>query len=89
MLEPPENIRGFLYGHKVYACAQAEQTAPKGTRSLIWLSQEMLVIQLPDYIYPYNLHNDVPPLRAARSLNELVCVYHEGGSLDPENMDDI
>lgn len=217
-LDTPADIRDYLYGHKVYACAQAEQMALEATRSLIWLSPEMLVIQPPelfelagevdaalrpvhiqnvgleinqslddfwrgvykavgvtevelevesfvdgkrlrayfnsaafsvdprlglcqkwldtfqslvlnqefqatncadnrhqvflhqavlsallaieippdrlrilppDYIYPYNLHTDVPPVRAAQSLDELVCIYHEGRSLDPEEISDI
>lgn len=43
----------------------------------------------PEYVYPYNLHADVPPEWRARVLNDLVCVYHEGRSLDPQAMDDI
>ena len=217
-LDTPEEIRDYLYGHKVYACALAEKLAPEGTHSLIWLSPEMLVVQPPelfrlagkygaavrpvhiqnvglevtqtldgfwrgvyqavgvpevemqvesfvdakrlrayfnsaafavdprlglcqrwldtfrslvmdqefqesacgddwhqvflhqavlsallaseipperlrilppDYIYPYNLHTDVPPVRAAGSMEELVCIYHDGRSLNPEKMDDI
>ncbi len=50
---------------------------------------ERLRILPPSYIYPYNLHADVPPERKAQSLEELVCIYHEGRSLDPEKMLDI
>ena len=217
-LDTPEVIQGYLYGHKVYACAQAEKMAPHGTRTIIWLSPEILVIQPPklfdlsgdfdaavrpvhiqnvglgisqapddfwqgvyravgagditgevesfvdgqrlrsyfnsaafavdpslglcqrwlevfeklvidqefqesacqddwhqvflhqallsallaseisperlrilppSYIYPYNLHADVPPERQAHSLDELVCIYHEGRTLNPEKIADI
>lgn len=43
----------------------------------------------PAYIYPYNLHADVPPERKAYSLEELVCIYHEGRELAPEHIEDI
>ena len=50
---------------------------------------EGLRLLTPDYIYPYNLHSDVPEIRKARSLDELVCIYHEGRSLKPGDMKDI
>ena len=43
----------------------------------------------PDYSYPYNLHQRVPPDRRAVALNDLVCVAYDDRSLDPELMDDI
>ena len=43
----------------------------------------------PDYSYPYNLHQRVPPDRRAVALNDLVCVACEDRSMDPELMDDI
>jgi hypothetical protein len=43
----------------------------------------------PDYVYPYNLHQSVPPERRAQVLDDLVCVYCEDRSIDPNAMDDI
>ena len=43
----------------------------------------------PGYSYPYHLHQEVPPERRARSLNELVCVAYEDEKLDPDVMNDI
>ena len=43
----------------------------------------------PEYIYPYNLHQDVPTDRRAAVMNDLVCIYYEGRSLDPQAIDDI
>jgi len=53
------------------------------------ISPERLRILPPSYIYPYNLHADVPPERQAHSLDELVCIYHEGRTLNPEKITDI
>jgi hypothetical protein len=43
----------------------------------------------PDYAYPYNLHERVPPDRRAVALNDLVCVAYDERSLDPGLMEDI
>lgn len=43
----------------------------------------------PDYVYPYNLHGSVPLERRARALNDLVCIYAEDRSLDPDVVDDV
>ena len=45
-LETPEPVRSYNFGHKVYACAQAEGLAPQAS-SLIWLDAACLVIQPP------------------------------------------
>jgi hypothetical protein len=43
----------------------------------------------PDYAYPYNLHERVPPDRRAVALNDLVCVAYDERSLDPRLINDI
>jgi hypothetical protein len=43
----------------------------------------------PDYNYPYNLHQSVPPNRRAAALNDLVCITYEDRSLDPDLVDDV
>ncbi|MBU1878534.1 MAG: hypothetical protein KJ734_06245, partial [Chloroflexi bacterium] len=43
----------------------------------------------PNYNYPYNLHQSVPPDRRARALDDLVCVAYEDRAIDPALMDDI
>ncbi len=48
LLDTPEILLQNYYGHKVYACTQAEKLAPEGVRSLIWVSPEMLVTQPPE-----------------------------------------
>ena len=53
------------------------------------LDPERLRILPPDYVYPYNLHQDVPLDRRAAVMNELVCIYYEGRTLDPSAIDDI
>jgi hypothetical protein len=53
------------------------------------LAAERIRILPPDYVYPYNLHQDILPERRARALNELVCIYTEGRPLDPKFVDDI
>jgi hypothetical protein len=45
-LETPEPLSSYLFGHKVYACAQAEALAPQAN-SLIWLDAASLVVQPP------------------------------------------
>jgi hypothetical protein len=53
------------------------------------LDPERVRILPPEYNYPYHLHQDVPPERRARALNDLVCVTYEDRSLDPNTMSDI
>ena len=53
------------------------------------LDPDRIHILPPDYIYPYNLQQDVPLDRQAQTLNDLVCVYYGGRSLNPDDMDDI
>lgn len=43
----------------------------------------------PDYNYPYNLHQSVPPGKRAAALNDLVSVAYERRPLDPGKVDDI
>jgi hypothetical protein len=43
----------------------------------------------PDYSYPYNLHDQVPPEHRAKALNDLVCAATEDRPLDPEAITDI
>ncbi len=42
-----------------------------------------------NYNYPYNLHNQLPVERRARTLNELVCLTYEGRNLHPDRVKDI
>ncbi len=53
------------------------------------LEPERTRILPPDYGYPYNLHQSVPPERRARVLNDLVCVIYEERPMDPNRIDDI
>jgi hypothetical protein len=53
------------------------------------LDPQRLCLLPPDYGYPYNLHQDVPPERRARALDDLVCIAYEGRSLDPAVVDDV
>ena len=53
------------------------------------LDPDRIMTLPPDYIYPYNLHQDVPLDRRAGSLNDLVCIFHEGRSLVPDDINDI
>ena len=50
---------------------------------------ERIHILPPDYSYPYNLHESVPPGRRAQTLNDLVCITYEDRPLDPDLVDDI
>jgi hypothetical protein len=43
----------------------------------------------PDYSYPYNLQDRVPPDRRAAVLNELVCIAREDRPLHPDDVHDI
>lgn len=53
------------------------------------LDSARLHILPPEYVYPYNLHQDTPADRRAAVMNDLVCVYYEGRSLNPQAIDDI
>ena len=53
------------------------------------LDPDRLRILPPEYVYPYNLHQDVPHERRAAILNDLVCIYYEGRMLNPGAIDDI
>jgi len=52
-------------------------------------NQERIRVLPPSYSYPYNLHDRVPPVRRAKSLNELVSIAYEDRSLDPRMVRDI
>jgi len=47
MLNLPDNIKGYYFSSKVWACAQAEKLAAQNTRSLVWLAPEVLIVQPP------------------------------------------
>ena len=53
------------------------------------LDPERIRMLPPDYNYPYNLHESIPPDRRARSLGELVCIACEDRPLNPNVMYDI
>jgi hypothetical protein len=53
------------------------------------LDPERIRMLPPDYSYPYNLHQVVPPDRRALALNDLVSIAYEDRSLDPDVVDDI
>jgi len=46
-LTVPEKLRRYPFGDKVLACARAEEMAPAGVKSLVWLDLECLVVQPP------------------------------------------
>jgi len=43
----------------------------------------------PEYNYPYNPQEKVPPNRKASALNNLISIAYENRSLDPDKMTDI
>ncbi len=53
------------------------------------LDSERIRMLPPDYNYPYNLHQSVPPERRAAALNGLVCLTYEERTFDPKLMTDI
>lgn len=59
------------------------------TLAAIVLGSEKILLLPPDYIYPYNLHNSVPPERKAPVMNELVSVYYGDRQLNPGAVEDI
>jgi len=46
-LEVPAALQRYPFGPKVAACARAEELAPAGVETLIWLDLECLVVQPP------------------------------------------
>ncbi len=47
----PTLLQNYEFGDKVYACAQAEKSAPEGIRSLTWIDITCLVVNPPvEYI---------------------------------------
>ncbi len=46
-LNTPAPLCDFLFGEKVYACAQAELLAPPNTHSLVWIDPICLIVQPP------------------------------------------
>jgi hypothetical protein len=42
-----DKAAGYLFGKKVAACARAEELAPTGTRSLVWIDPACLFVQPP------------------------------------------
>lgn len=40
-------VAGYLFGKKVAACARAEELAPAGTKSLVWVDAAYLFVQPP------------------------------------------
>jgi hypothetical protein len=46
-LDVPENLLGYYFGDKVYACARAEELAPAGVHSLVWMDPPCLVVKPP------------------------------------------
>jgi hypothetical protein len=42
-----DKAAGYLFGKKVAACARAEELAPAGTRSLVWIDPACLIVQPP------------------------------------------
>ena len=46
-LSVPDPVAGYLFGKIVAACARAEELAPSGTRSLVFIDPTCLVVQPP------------------------------------------
>ena len=46
-LKVPDPVTALPFGSKVAACARAEQLAPAGTRSLVWIDPYCLIVQPP------------------------------------------
>jgi len=96
-------LRGWLHYFETLVSDREFQSGPcKDMRHRIFLHQAVLsalitvlldserVRILPaDYIYPYNLHQSVPPDRRATALNDLVCIACEDRTLDPSVVNDI
>ncbi|MCI0475219.1 MAG: hypothetical protein L0Y55_03155, partial [Anaerolineales bacterium] len=46
-LNLPENVRDYLFGDKVYACAQAEAMTTPDVQSLVWIDPICVVVNPP------------------------------------------
>jgi hypothetical protein len=46
-LNVPETVRDYIFGDKVYACAQAEAMAPPEVQSLVWIDPICVVVNPP------------------------------------------
>ncbi len=55
-LSIPTDLQGYPFSSKVLACARAEELAPAGAGSLIWLDSGCLVVQPPEL---YDLNDDI------------------------------
>jgi hypothetical protein len=96
-------LRRWLQCFESLACDQAFQSAScQDERHQVFLHQAILSAQIateldleririlpPDYNYPYNLHQSIPPDRRARSLNDLVGIAYENRSVNPNEMTDL
>jgi hypothetical protein len=96
-------LRRWFEYFKALVCDEAYQrTTCQDERHQIFLHQAVLSALLvarldpkrvrvlpPDYNYPYNLHQSVPPKRRAAALNDPVCITYEDRPLDPDRVDDV
>lgn len=46
-LRMPDTVRHYYFADKVCACAQAEEMAPRGARSLVWIDPGCLIVRPP------------------------------------------
>ena len=46
-LNMPDTVRDYIFGDKVYACAQAEAMAVSGVQSLVWIDPICMVVNPP------------------------------------------
>lgn len=53
------------------------------------LIQSRIKILPPDYVYPYNLQNSIPPERCVKILNDLNSIYYGSRTLNPNIIEDI
>lgn len=103
-VDPSERLlRRWFERFEALVCDRAFQTSScQDERHQVFLHQALLSallvtslgpsrirILLPDYNYPYNLHQSVPVDRRALALNDLVCITYEDRSIDPRVVDDI
>jgi hypothetical protein len=70
--------------HRIFL-HQAVLSALLATR----VAPDRLRILPPDYSYPYNLQDRVPPDRRAAALDDLVCIAREDRPLHPDDVRDI
>ena len=94
--------RWFEFFETLVCDQEFQETACQDERHQIFLHQAILSpvivtmfdpenirILPPEYVYPYNLHYDVPLDRRAKVLNDLVCIYYDGRSLRLDEIRDI